>query len=300
MWMLTSSLMPFNTTTNDAVRMIADGLYNGALHIGMQQVNTGSFNDPQAVTSSAFSQAVYTTMVYAFTDSLQATHPVFIRVQFRNKTNAGGAPGLTCQVGTTHNGNGDIGGVLSRLYILEWVSGGPLVPATALVNTVTYGTAADGVFAQNVFVGGSSRTRFIIVERTRTGIGDINNVGLNICMGGQSSPAGTEYIHFATSSSIVHDNQVFVIRSPASLFSGGNKFAGFQNGNTSVGKLFNNDGQMLPQCFISTVIIDRSDINIHATIAVDLYGSTTGSFFAMNEMGSMTGFSTAVFCLRIK
>lgn len=142
---------------------------------------TGDTGQTSAAALNAYSAGVPATAttstlyeVFGFSDSLQATKPVFLRVGY-------GADGIAVTVGTSTNGAGVVAGTAFGLPATL------LGPSSSVGNT-RYGYAAggDGTFmnvALNILNQSATNVDAlgaIVVERTRDPDGTANGDGLNL------------------------------------------------------------------------------------------------------------------------
>lgn len=114
--------------------------------------------------------------VFQFDDALQATKPVFIKVEYGASSGASALPSLRITIGTTHNGAGTVGG---RTYVSVLTISGSANPAVLPIYA-----GGDGSYV-TFFAGGDPNltTRddtsiWFVVERTRNFDGSINGDGI--------------------------------------------------------------------------------------------------------------------------
>jgi hypothetical protein len=287
--MYTSSYAPFNTTTDAAVRKIGLGLLSGALHVGMQQLNrSSSFVDPSTLITCGSSGYDYTRMVFGFTDSLQASAPIFIQVIFQNRANGpSSAPSLVVQTGTTHNGSGTIGGVTSSAYILEFFGGaGDALPIGQEFPLLTFGDQSRGYFG---FTGwtplnaSTARDRWYLLERNR----DVNGTPTGSGMSFLTSPPSIgdnfhEYINFQTSSSVRQDQWL-------TLYSPGNRSYGTYNGRKLIGRVYPNDGQAINIPLVSCMVPLAESVPIFSTFNYEVNTGDVGTYYVTSAMNNNAG-----------
>lgn len=114
--------------------------------------------------------------VFAFTDALQATKPIYVRLDYSGNATS---TGINCRFGTTTDGAGTLGGfVLNLGAFLNMVSTGG--------GTRNVYTSSDGSYlALALNLTGASSSTFdglggVVVERTRDADGTANGLGYNV------------------------------------------------------------------------------------------------------------------------
>jgi hypothetical protein len=126
-------------------------------------------------TVSTESSGVRDYEVFAFTGALQATAPVYIRIDYTG-TNTGG---VSVTVGTTTDGAGTLGGLVVTKQILQTYTPTPSV-------TDTVWAASDGtsyftfMYNLNATATGPDGVGIIVVERTRDADGAANGGGFHV------------------------------------------------------------------------------------------------------------------------
>ena len=76
-----------------------------------QTADTGQDTVPSTAVYSATTPTVSSYYVFRFNDTLQATSPIYFKLEFGTSSAAGTAPGMWITVGTSTNGAGTIGGI---------------------------------------------------------------------------------------------------------------------------------------------------------------------------------------------
>lgn len=107
--------------------------------------------------------------VYRFADALQATLPVFIRIDFGAGSSTD-KPGLHVKVGTTHDGSGVLGG---QLGVEQYCFFNSIAIADQHVSFVSGDTnfLSYAGFVKNLVTGASAIGNGLIVERTKSSTG---------------------------------------------------------------------------------------------------------------------------------
>jgi hypothetical protein len=129
--------------------------------------------------------------VYAMADTLQATAPVFVKIEF-GSAGAAATPGIWMTIGTTHDGAGTIGGVLFARQQMVGSGQG----ATA---ETSYGSAASNRVTIALWVSVAASVIFFGIERTKDSSGADTNVGLIFSWFSSTSALSTRshYLPFA-------------------------------------------------------------------------------------------------------
>jgi hypothetical protein len=132
--------------------------------------------------------------IYRMADALQATAPVFLRIDFGSNWNSLQCPGLWFTFGTGSNGAGTITGIVYNGGALQANVGAQSTSSSA-ANTC-YGSADTNRFTISLFT--CSTTGFMLVfgvSRTKDSTGNDTAEGLLFLIGGGSELGGnTNYI----------------------------------------------------------------------------------------------------------
>ena len=156
---------------------------NGWVASGLTRTSdTGQFSGaaafPAPGSGGVFIGSAYA--VFRFSDPLQATHPVFFRIDFG--TNGTARPALRLRVGKGTDGAGNISGVLLTQVVNHAMAATPnYETATPYTHLASSG---PGYFAFLGFVdhpgstGGVQQNYPIIIERSRDANGDLTGDGL--------------------------------------------------------------------------------------------------------------------------
>jgi hypothetical protein len=124
--------------------------------------------------------------VYRMTDPLQATYPVFMRIDYGGGTNVGNTPAIWVTIGTGSNGAGTITGIL-------WNGGSVATPsAQSVTNTLSpnpfssYGSAGPSRAAIALFIQSTTRDYPLVfsIERTKNSQGLDSGDGLLLVYSG--------------------------------------------------------------------------------------------------------------------
>lgn len=239
----TGSISAFSNQTTPDLQRWGQGISQGFVAAGLVNTNAvGSINWP-SVSSASGSAAVYGFDVFRFDDSLQATAPVFIKLEYRNRGAAppnAQAPSVVLTIGTTHNGAGTIGGQM-------------ITPASL---TFQYtGGSSDIIVRNNLFAGGdgwfnaalwydepaaATGQWFINLERTRDVAGNPTADGLcwNFLGTENGSSPRSGYMPFVGNIP-ASQVRIGVLTSPAGVLA-------VTNNLVMPGRIFHFDGGTLP------------------------------------------------------
>lgn len=235
------SVSAFSNQTTDELRQWGSGVTNGLVAAGLVDTNpTGKINW-STVSAASGSAASYGFDVFRFNDSLQATHPIFIRLEYKNRPSAppnAQAPAIDVTVGTTHNGSGTVGGQ-SRSFQFYYTGG------TSDRTNGQYSLFAAGDGWMNMALwytlttGMGLNSFFLSIERTRDANGNITAEGFGVhCVGTENgSSVRSAFIPF-TGGLPPTQTRWGILRSPA----GDNNFT---NGAVMPGRVFHLNGKAL-------------------------------------------------------
>lgn len=124
----------------------------------VQHTDTGQIDPATVVRAGANADAGF--QIWRFNDALQATAPIFMRINYGTSSSAS-APRLQVQFGTSTNGTGTLGGVTTTLS--QTSSFNQVMTTDDLRNS--YWTHSPGIFAMNWKQGAGNTESFIIVGR---------------------------------------------------------------------------------------------------------------------------------------
>nr|WP_320132325.1 hypothetical protein [uncultured Holophaga sp.] len=182
-----SSVSYFNTWG----AWIHAALATAGLSCVYQSATWGSVAVPTAATTYVLTE------VWAFTDSLQSTLPVYIQIKYGSGTGVN-YPGLTLQVGTGTDGSGNLSGVTSAVTALT----GDAVNTTGLPSFISGDTNR---VCGMLWVTGSLMV--FAIERTHDSSGSDTSDGIQVWCGSARSnlfyyqyisatAAGTQFTHW--------------------------------------------------------------------------------------------------------
>lgn len=150
-----------------------------------QTTDTGQINW-STVTTPTLANTAAGYEIWRFTDSLQATAPIFLKIEYGNGTSVG-YPGLWITVGTGSDGVGNITGVIRARLSMSTLNSGTVTP-----NFMTY-DGASLYFLLQAGLGTGYQMGFLI-ERSRDSSGVATNKGVCVAWA-NGSAAANWYVH---------------------------------------------------------------------------------------------------------
>lgn len=160
-----------NTNTDSSAREWASGVKALFLAAGLTQTTDTGQADPATIVSTTGANYLYGYNIFKFDDALQASMPIFIKVQYMTNSN-GTAGQIEFSVGQGTNGAGALSGAIFGPYSNSYAF---LSPQTGLTSYASYG---DGTFACVLGYGAYSGLTYnnhmgsLIVDRARNSAGD--------------------------------------------------------------------------------------------------------------------------------
>lgn len=166
--------------TDAEFRSWSEKIHLAIVAVGL--IDTGATGDIDFSTVSAPSGAYNKQgfKVYRFSDALQATLPVFIRIDYGAGSSTD-KPGLFVGVGTTHDGSGVLGGQLGVEQYCFFNSTAIADQHVSFVSGDTNFLSYAG-FAKNLVTGASSIGNGFIIERTKSSTGVDTADGIITCI----------------------------------------------------------------------------------------------------------------------
>jgi hypothetical protein len=190
--MFTSSFSQYNSSTTDSLRRWGSQITSGCIYAGLIDTNPVGRILWSEVTRSATANAYYGYDVFRFDDALQSTHPIFIKIDYYNRSNV--TPRIDVVVGTTHNGSGTVGGI-SRTMVLQHTT-----DASQSADRSLMFSAGDGWFNMLLWYDNPVYSRGFFIERTRDYNGDITSQGVmvnTICSSNSTGRPSQFYMPFS-------------------------------------------------------------------------------------------------------
>lgn len=180
--MATSNFTVAPDNTSDATfRVWALALHNAIAAIVTFVTQTGEIDFTTVLTPSAANQK-RGFRVYRFSDASQATHPIFIRIDFGSGGTAT-QPGIWVQVGNTIDGSGNLGVVAGgNLMAVQQVTPNKAGTTTTSISQVSGDSGRLTVNLFSTFVTTAEQAWFFNVERCPdiNGVYQDNAVGVDI------------------------------------------------------------------------------------------------------------------------
>lgn len=273
-----SYTFPDVSLTNE-VRRTFNAVRDNITALGLINVfasGSGAYN-PNTVTGSAATNAIFGYDVFRFNDALQGTNPVFIRLEYRSRSNAPSLrPAIRFRVGTTHDGSGNLGGQLGTDYTLEDTANAIALSGSLLTNYFSGDTnrlvLAFGA-GQNDPIG----AHYIVsVERSRNNNGTDSTEGILTTVYSNQLAWRTQYIPYSGSIPTNETRLSGIIR---------------VNGSTAEPSIFNGLYSLSPvYCFngrpenpgLNLVIGSIQDNNNGSLINYSYYPGTTARYLSLD------------------
>lgn len=265
--------------SNDAdFRAWAQGTHNMLTACGLvQTADTGQINFT-TVTRPAATDTVAGYAIYRFSDALQATQPVFIKLEY-GTSNAVDRPALWVSVGTTTSGAGALGGQLTARVMVGAQSS---KVAAATLPTYVSGDGSRISVAFNVDFSNGNFGSVIHVERTRNSAGAYTADGLLFAVQGTRSSTnnmGSQPLPFTAIGSSIQSNSPCL---PVKDF--GNKSAVGSDVAVGAGIYF-----MGKPFFTLLSAVNNSDIGSATTFTATVLGASH-TLLTVTAPNALTGF----------
>jgi hypothetical protein len=213
----TTSLLTGSNSTDTLFRAWCQWIHDQLAAVGLVNTSdTGQIN-LATVTKPTGTSAAQGYEIWRFADSLQATYPVFFKIEYGSGAGAANAPGIWITMGTGSNGSGTLTGQVgtrNQIYCSEYV--------TAAVPCYMSGSTNRFVFA--MWSGSASNNPFLYfgIERSKDSAGADNSEGIILqafCFGGG---AGFWFMAFLPFSGSIPAQETtgFALVPPSSTVSG--------------------------------------------------------------------------------
>jgi hypothetical protein len=275
--MFTGSISAYSNQTTDELRQWVGGAVNGLQAAGLTNTNAVGTIDPTTITAASGSAASYGFVVFTFADSLQSTHPIFVRLEFRNRPvlppNAQ-APAMDVTVGTTHNGSGSVGGQ-SRSFSYFFTGG----TSDRTNGQYSIFAAGDGwmnaAFWYTLSSGPGINSWLLNIERTRDANGNITPEGFSVHCVGTENGTDIRSAYIPMSGSLpLSQTRWGILRSPAGD-------ATFTNGNVMPGRVFHLNGSALPTPLTSLMVPWAAAFKTNDIVAFSPYQSMMAKYMRL-------------------
>lgn len=186
---LTRSVAPSNTLVAD-FRLWAQYVHDSFILGMVDTLATGSVDIATMAIPTAQNESKGF-KVYRFDDALQATYPVFVKVEFGSGTSAG-PPGLWFTIGKTHDGAGTLTNILQARTQIQWgAQVNTLSPCYSSGNTAQ---ARVGIVLWSAL--STTYSSYFFLERSKNAAGQDTGDGL-ILIWGKLNAWFSQYIIYA-------------------------------------------------------------------------------------------------------
>lgn len=123
--------------------------------------SSGSIDDLTTLSTSSTAGIERTFDMFAFNDSWQATHPLFIRIGYRTDGSQATTPHITFQMGNSHNNSGSFNGTSTLTQIANTSTGG----SSNLTNQPVYASGDGSYMTIFIHSGSGGSAQFAVFER---------------------------------------------------------------------------------------------------------------------------------------
>jgi len=212
--------------------------------------------------------------IYRMNDALQATSPVFIRIDFGSAAFSSATPGIGLIIGTGSNGSGTITGI-----VLNFGGSGGTTFLASQSNAVTaftsYGSAGPGRVCLSMFTSGNSAIQWVMgIERTKDATGADTGIGLLVISGGGIVEGtlnnGMAYSHYLV---LAGGTQPATEQGLSYILSTQNPTQTFSPGDIGLGIPIPFKG-VAQQPGTHFLITNTNDVSVEGYISLILYGQT--------------------------
>lgn len=184
----------YNLNADQAFRTWIQGISDGLAAVGLvQTADTGQINIATVTSTLGSGNVIRGYQIWRFSDPLQATAPVFFKIEYGSQANGNG-PAIWLTVGKSSDGAGNINTVVSRRHNWGSASGQVNTSSPLLISSDGSGVV---VLMTKGFQGGSpSWDMAFIIERSRNADGTPNGDGLMLCGTGVNTNQDPIYSQF--------------------------------------------------------------------------------------------------------
>lgn len=180
--------IPVNFTTDATFRAWVQAIHNAIAALGLVQTGDTGQIDPATVAKPAGTGIFQGYEVWRFDDALQATRPVFIKIEYGSANSAATRGGLRVQVGNATNGSGTLTGQLTQASFFALAGSDP-------VSQGSYFSGAANRLAFAIYADDpNNRTLLCNIERTHAADGSDTGGGFSMTT---FAPQSGTYIYTA-------------------------------------------------------------------------------------------------------
>lgn len=272
---------PANFTNNSDANFRVWGSYLSARLLASGLVKTGDTGqiDWLAVSAPTIANTFMGYEIWRFNDTLQATAPVFIKIEFGEAANID-CPGVRCQFGSGSNGVGGLTGTLSVQYVSGL--GTPAVTAACIV-------AGSGDTNRFCYAGGfvasmGSIALYFGFERSKNAAGaDTSEAVLGLFNNTSPSTTGTRFN--PVWSTTLGDIGLTTVHATPALFPPGT--TGASGAQVIVAPILHSKGIFMNpgMNFLGAYLIN---IPANSTPSIFMYG-VVRTYYALSDASSITG-----------
>lgn len=280
--------LTFTNASDAQFRAWAQGIHDRLAAAGfVQTADTGQI-DLSTVTAPALATTPQGYEIWRFDDALQATAPIYFKIEYGSGVSLATNPGIWLTFGTGSDGSGGISGPASTRQAITWT-------AYATNPLDCYWSYDTGRFACSLGVGGTgastSNCTFFAFERTKDASGNDTSTGLlvlwKLIAGGGTNVWGHMF----------WDRTIGQLNSQTVWYCFGQVGATGKNGTqVAVYPVFmTNNGPFLNPC-LNALGYHNGDITAKSAVSFSMYGQShtympigSGSFAGTNLVQLATG-----------
>lgn len=261
-------------------RTWASEVSNSWASVGLVQTSdTGQINLATATRPGTGGTAGY--QIWRFDDTLQATQPIFIRVQYGTATAGAGIPRMQVIVGTGTDGAGNLINPTALFNITA---------SSSIISTVTTYlsdfSCSEGFFGMAWKIGSTTLSSFFSICRSVDSNGDPDATGFSVyAFGSSGSSTASEQLRFRRSdntwNTLSQGTGGSGIGSPACLIPGHSSDATFVGADAQVYLHFGQFPRMMP--IVGLVGVKASEFGSDSTFTAAPVGSTVRTYIVLGS-----------------
>lgn len=283
---------PIDHTGDVAFRAWATEVSNSWAAVGLVQTSdTGQINLTTATRPGVTGTAGY--QIWRFDDAMQATKPIFIRIQYGTASSAT-APRMQVIVGTGSDGAGNLTNPTAVFNITASAT-----PTSTVTNYLSDFSCSEGFFGMAWKIGStSSVSSFFAICRSVDSNGDADATGFSVyAFGTTGSGAATEQLRFRRSnetwSTLATGAGGGSIGSPTCLIPGNNADSTFVGADAQVYLHFGQFPRMTP--IVGLVGVKAAEFGADSTFTAAAVGSTPRTYLVLGGPHSGAGSFVAAY-----
>lgn len=256
----------------------------------VQTADTGQINLATATRPSTNANAGY--QIWRFNDTLQATKPIFIRIQYGTAYSAA-VPRMQVIVGTGSDGAGNLTNPTAVFNITASAT-----PTSTVTNYLSDFSCSEGFFGMAWKIGSTSSVgSFFAICRSVDSDGNPDATGFSVYAFGGTGGTATEQLRFRraddTWNTIANGVGGSSIGSPTCLIPGNNADSTFVGADAQVYLHFGQFPRMLP--IVGLVGVKAAEFGADSTFTAAAVGSTPRTYLVLGGPHSGAGSFVAAY-----